>query len=275
MPFGLPESERKLTYGGYLKVRELLELQTHLSDPAHHDETLFIIIHQVYELWFKQLLHEADAIVEHLRGGRVLVAHRLLRRCAEIQRVLVQQLSVLETMTPMDFLAFRDHLMPASGFQSAQFREMEIVSGIRDSRSLANYEEGSAERQRLERRLAAPSMADEFFSLLERRGLEAGDRTGMVEKVYRNADEQYDLFLLSESLIEYDELFQLWRMRHVQMVERVIGSGTRGTGGSSGAGYLRSTIDRRFFPELWELRNRLGAALPQDPEGRAAVGHLD
>ena len=275
MPFGLPDSEQKLTYGGYLKVRELLELQQRLSDPAQHDETLFIIIHQVYELWFKQLLHEADAIIGHLRSGDALVAHRLLRRCVEIQRVLVQQLSVLETMTPMDFLAFRDHLMPASGFQSAQFREMEIVSGLRDPRALANYDEGSPERTRLERRLDGPSLAEELFALLERRGLQAADRVGMVEQVYRGAGERYDLFLLCESLIEYDEMFQLWRMRHVQMVERVIGAGTRGTGGSSGAGYLRSTIDRRFFPELWEVRNRLGAGLPQDPEARAAIGHLD
>lgn len=275
MPFGLPDSDQKLTYGGYLKVRELLELQQRLSEPAQHDETLFIIIHQVYELWFKQLLHEVDAIVEYLRNGEVLVAHRLLRRCAEIQRVLVQQLSVLETMTPMDFLAFRDHLMPASGFQSAQFREMEIVSGLRDARALVNYEEGSPERARLERRLTASSLADELFALLDRRGLGATDRVAAVEKVYRDAHQHYDLFLLCESLIEYDEMFQLWRMRHVQMVERVIGGGTRGTGGSSGAGYLRSTIDRRFFPELWEVRNRLGAGLPQDPAGRAAIGHLD
>lgn len=275
MPFGLPDSDQKLTYGGYLKVRELLELQQRLSEPAQHDETLFIIIHQVYELWFKQLLHEVDAIVEYLRNGEVLVAHRMLRRCIEIQRVLVQQLSVLETMTPMDFLAFRDHLMPASGFQSAQFREMEIVSGLRDARALVNYEEGSPERARLERRLRAPSLADELFGLLDRRGLGSPDRVAAVEKVYRGAHQHYDLFLLCESLIEYDEMFQLWRMRHVQMVERVIGGGTRGTGGSSGAGYLRSTIDRRFFPELWEVRNRLGAGLPQDPAGRAAVGHLD
>jgi tryptophan 2,3-dioxygenase len=275
MPFGLPDTDQKLTYGGYLKVRELLELQQRLSAPAQHDETLFIIIHQVYELWFKQLLHEVDAIIGYVRRGEVLVAHRLLRRCVEIQRVLVQQLSVLETMTPMDFLAFRDHLMPASGFQSAQFREMEIVSGLRDPRALGNYEEGSPERERLERRLAASSLADELFALLVRRGLGHEDRVTIVETVYRDAQQHYDLFLLCESLIEYDEMFQLWRMRHVQMVERVIGGGTRGTGGSSGAGYLRSTIDRRFFPELWDVRNRLGAALPQDPEGRAAVGHLD
>ncbi|MDQ2669929.1 MAG: tryptophan 2,3-dioxygenase family protein [Gemmatimonadota bacterium] len=274
MPFGLPESEQKLTYGGYLRIRELLELQQRLSEPAQHDETLFIIIHQVYELWFKQLLHEVDAIIGFIKRDEVLVAHRLLRRCSEIQRVLVQQLSVLETMTPMDFLAFRDHLMPASGFQSAQFREMEIVSGLADPRALANYDAGTPERARLERRLGEPSLASELFALLERRGL-GGDRVDAVVAIYRDAGRHYDLFLLCESLIEYDELFQLWRMRHVQMVERVIGSGRPGTGGSSGAGYLRSTVDRRFFPELWEVRNRLGASLPQDPEGRAAVGHLD
>jgi tryptophan 2,3-dioxygenase len=177
-------------------------------------------------------------------------------------------------MTPMDFLAFRDHLMPASGFQSAQFREMEFVSGLRDERVLANYEPGSPERARLERRLRGPSLAAELFALLERRGL-GGDRVEQLVTVYRACDRHYDLFLLCESFIEYDEMFQLWRMRHVQMVERVIGGGRPGTGGSSGAAYLRGTVERRFFPELWEVRNRLGEALPQDPAGRAAAGHLD
>ncbi len=274
MPFGLPESEQKLTYGGYLKVRELLDLQQRLSQPAHHDETLFIVIHQVYELWFKQLLHEVDAIIPMLQRGEVLPAHRLLRRCHEIQRVLVQQLSVLETMTPMDFLAFRDHLRPASGFQSAQFREMEIVSGLPDPRALANYAEGSPERAKLERRLGETSLAAELRALLDRRGLK-GDRVEQLLEVYRDTAKHYDLFLLCEALTEYDEMFQLWRMRHVQMVERVIGGGRPGTGGSSGAGYLRSTVERRFFPELWELRNRIGADLPQDSAGREAAGHLD
>ena len=145
MPFGLPDDQQKLTYGGYLRIRELTALQELQSKPAQHDETLFIIIHQVYELWFKQILHEVDAIILPRRSGRVLGATRLLRRCIEIQRVLVAQLTVLETMTPMDFLSFRDHLMPASGFQSAQFREIEFVSGLKEPRFLANYDAGSVE----------------------------------------------------------------------------------------------------------------------------------
>ena len=135
MSFGLPISrdESQLTYSGYLKVRELTSLQKLLSDPPQHDETLFIIIHQAYELWFKQLLHELDAIIERLNADQPLAAHRLIRRCVEIERLLVNQVAVLETMMPMDFLAFRDHLMPASGFQSAQFRELEFVSGLKDA----------------------------------------------------------------------------------------------------------------------------------------------
>lgn len=265
MSFGLPikEGEQRLTYGGYLRVWELTSLQRLLSDPPQHDETLFIIIHQVYELWFKQLLHEIDAIVERLNRDEVLSAHRLLRRCIEIQRVLVSQISVLETMTPMDFLAFRDHLLPASGFQSAQFREMEFVSGLKDRRFLKNYEPGTEDYARLEVRLEQPSLGDAVYEMLGRRGFnlpqdsetaDAGSvRISELMRIYTDADRHYDLFLLAESLIEYDETFALWRLHHVKMVERMIGSKT-GTGGSEGAAYLKKTVERRFFPDLWELR---------------------
>src|SRR5436190_8394682 len=156
MPFGLPPSpgETQLTYGGYLKVGELIALQHQLSDPPQHDEMLFIVIHQVYELWFKELLHELDAIIRRLDAGEPLAAHRLVRRCIEIERVLVDQIAVLETMMPMDFLAFRDHLMPASGFQSFQFREIECVSGLKDARFLRNYDTGSEEHAKLQDRLS-------------------------------------------------------------------------------------------------------------------------
>jgi tryptophan 2,3-dioxygenase len=278
MSFGLPprENEERLTYSGYLKVRELIALQGLLSDPAQHDETLFIIIHQVYELWFKQLLHELDTIIIRLNKDETLAANRLLRRCIEIQRVLVAQVGILETMTPMDFLAFRDHLRPASGFQSSQFREVETVSGLKDSRYLKTYEPGSEEYLRIESRLKQPSLGDAFYDLLRRRGfdLPAGSGEGAARgerdialeqrireliRIYKDADQHYDLFLLAESLIEYDEMFTLWRLRHVKMVERMIGSKT-GTGGSEGAAYLTKTTERRFFPELWELRNYLGHA---------------
>jgi tryptophan 2,3-dioxygenase len=265
MPFGLPGENQQLTYGGYLKVRELVSLQHLMSDPPQHDETLFIITHQVYELWFKQLLIEIDTIIERLSSDEPLSAHRLLRRCIEIQRVLVSQVAVLETMTPMDFLAFRDHLNPASGFQSYQFREIEYVSGLKDPRYLKNYKEGSDERARLEKRLANPSLGDAFYEMLGRRGFDlptgttepdAERRIRELMRIYEEADKHYDLFLLAESLIEYDETFALWRLHHVQMVERMIGS-RAGTGGSEGAAYLKKTVERKFFPELWALRSYL------------------
>ena len=260
MSFGLPlnEDERRLTYGDYLKVADLTSLQKLLSDPPHHDEMLFIVIHQVYELWFKQLLHELDTIIDRLDRNEPLKANRMLRRCIEIQRVLVNQVAVLETMTPMDFLAFRDHLLPASGFQSSQFREMEYLSGLKEKGYLKNYQPGSEERARLEARLAAPSLGDAYYGMLRRRGfnLPEDDKETRVRellRIYEEAEQHYDLFLLTESLIEYDEMFALWRLRHIKMVERMIGSKT-GTGGSEGATYLKSTVERRFFPELWELR---------------------
>lgn len=276
MAFGLPhqKDDERLTYGGYLKVSELTALQNLLSDPPQHDETLFIIIHQVFELWFKQLLHELDTIVERLNKDETLAAHRLLRRCIEIERVLVSQVGVLETMTPMDFLAFRDHLRPASGFQSSQFREIETISGLKDRRYLKSYEPGSNEYTRIEKRIEQPSVGDAFYDLLRRRGfhlpVDSVERRNEDERdvarerriselirIYKDADQHYDLFLLAESLVEYDEMFTLWRLRHVKMVERMIG-GKTGTGGSDGAAYLMKTTERRFFPELWELRNYLG-----------------
>ena len=273
MSFGLPltTDEPRLTYGGYLKVRELISLQHLLSDPAQHDEMLFIVIHQVYELWFKELLHELDAIIERMDGDEPLAAHRLVRRCIEIERVLVDQIAVLETMMPTDFLAFRDHLMPASGFQSFQFREIEYISGLKDARFLKNYDPNSEEHARLEARLSQPSLADAFYAMLRRRGFnlpevgtasegpkeEAGQqRISELKRIYQDAERHYELFLLTESLIEYDEMFSMWRLRHIKMVERMIGSKT-GTGGSEGAAYLKKTVERQFFPELWELRSYL------------------
>jgi tryptophan 2,3-dioxygenase len=272
MSFGLPpRDEPRLTYGGYLKVRELISLQHLLSDPRQHDEMLFIIIHQVYELWFKELLHELDTIIERFNADQPLAAHRLVRRCIEIERVLVDQIAVLETMMPTDFLAFRDHLMPASGFQSFQFREIEYVSGLKDARFLKNYDPNSEEHARLEARLSQPSLADAFYAMLRRRGFSLPEATvkseepqeeaeqqriSELKRIYQDAERHYELFLLTESLIEYDEMFSMWRLRHIKMVERMIGSKT-GTGGSEGAAYLKKTVERQFFPELWELRSYL------------------
>jgi len=273
MPFGLrpPTDQTPLSYGGYLKIGDLISLQRLRSDPPQHDEMLFIIIHQVYELWFKELLHELDTIIQHLDSDQPLAAHRLVRRCIEIQRVLVDQIAVLETMLPMEFLTFRDHLMPASGFQSFQFRELEYVSGLKDARFLKNYEAGSEERVKLETRLSERSVVDAFYAMLRRRGFDLPEATPESEeaqqaahqqriselvRLYQEAEKHYALFLLAESLIEYDEMFSMWRLRHINMVERMIGSKT-GTGGSEGAAYLKKTVERKFFPDLWELRTYL------------------
>ncbi|HZS48606.1 MAG TPA: tryptophan 2,3-dioxygenase family protein [Blastocatellia bacterium] len=262
----------RLTYGSYLKVPELLALQQALSDPEHHDELLFITIHQVYELWFKQILHELDSVIKLLTDGDVWESIRLLRRCIEIQRILVSQIQILETMTPHDFLAFRDRLQPASGFQSAQFRQVEFLSGAKNRAYLSNYTDDGESTEILERRLQSPTLVDAFYDLLRARGFDLPRdeqglsetdkenrneiRTSSLSRLYSEAKNHYDLYMLAEALIEYDENFLTWRDRHVRMVERMIGS-KRGTGGSEGAEYLRRTLDKKFFPELWHVRTYL------------------
>lgn len=241
------EEDRRLSYGTYLQVPELLNLQTPLTDAP--DELLFIVVHQAYELWFKLILHELELAREAMRAGDSLKAQRGLRRVVTIERLLVHQLDVLDTMAPQDFLAFRSELAPASGFQSVQFREIEFLSGIKDRAYLDRVETRADERARLERRLAEATLWDAFLELLEKRGVEDLARI-FWEPAAR------DLFELSESLLEHDQTFSLWRARHVQMVERQIGSKT-GTGGSTGASYLRTTVEKRFFPELWAVRSRL------------------
>ena len=267
MPFGLPPvtGENQLTYGSYLRVSDLIGLQAELSDPPQHDELLFIIIHQVYELWFKQLLHEVDAVITHLDDDEPLGAQRLLRRCIEIQRVMIQQLRVLETMTPNDFLTFRDHLMPASGFQSAQFRALEFLSGLKDARHLEHYQDGGAEHVALEKRMQGRTVLEAFYAMLRRKGFDLPDgaegkerRIRSLLRIYQNPDEHFPLYLLAEALVEYDEFFSLWRLHHVMMVERMIGA-KPGTGGSEGVSYLRKTTERKFFPDLWDLRSYLSA----------------
>ena len=257
-----------VTYGGYLKIQELLDLQQPLSEPRHHDETLFIIIHQVYELWFKQLLHEMDAAVEAFGQGAVLRAHKIFRRVVAIQRVLNVQLTVLETMTPQDFNVFRSLLNPASGFQSAQCRELEAISGIKDPRFNKLHAADSDALARIERRLADATVYDAFLGLLITRGFdvpatqpafgsEDSERiVAAMRTLYMESEAHYDLYLTCEHLIEYDELFQIWRFSHIKMVERTIGL-KWGTGGSPGVPYLKSTLAKRFFPELWEVRTRL------------------
>jgi tryptophan 2,3-dioxygenase len=249
-----------LTYGKYLKVPELLALQQGLSSPAHHDEPLFIIIHQVYELWFKLVLHELDTAAAHLQGDRPLEATRLLRRVVEVQRLLVHQVRILETMRPQDFLGFRYHLNPASGFQSVQFRELEFLLGLKDPDVLPRLVCEPEEKERLRRRLEAPSLGDCLDGLLRRRGLGGQGpewRLQALVRVYERAEEHADLNALAEVLIEIDECLALWRAHHIQMVERMIGA-KRGTGGSAGVGYLATTLGKRAFPDLWRARTHMG-----------------
>jgi tryptophan 2,3-dioxygenase len=261
-----------LSYNKYLRVRDLIELQECLSEPAHHDELLFITIHQAYELWFKQILHELDAAVCAMGEDRAPVATRALVRAAEIEKLLVTQIHIIETMTPINFLGFRDRLNPASGFQSMQFREIEFTSGLKDENILRAFRDDEFASERLRARFDAPTLAEAFYALLSRRGLDAppddpalpeeerrrlyGRRARAVLEVITHFETRYEEFQLAESLIAHDEHFSLWRFHHVKMVERMLGT-KRGTGGSEGVGYLKTTLDKKFFPELWEARTHL------------------
>ena len=242
------EEGRKLSYGTYLKVRELLDLQNGLSH--EHDELLFIVAHQVYELWFKVVLFELEAARDRIDAGDMFFALHFLKRVYVIEKLLVEQIDVLETMSPQDFLAFRSQLAPASGFQSVQFREIEFLSGLKDPKYLARLEATGDEMARLRRRLDEPSLDEAFRGLLARRG------SPSLLEIFHDRKLHGDLFDLCEALLDHDEAFAHWRARHVLMVERQIG-GKTGTGGSSGAEYLRSTLRKRFYPELWDVRSQL------------------
>lgn len=242
------EEGRELSYGSYLKVPELLSLQQRLSE--EHDELLFIVAHQVYELWFKVVLFELEAARDRIEADDLFFARHHLRRVYVIERLLIEQIEVLETMSPQDFLAFRSELAPASGFQSVQFREIEFLSGLKDPKYIARLELTAEESARLKRRLEEPTVADAFRALVERRSASS------LLEIFRDRERYGDIFDLAEALLDHDEAFAHWRARHVLMVERHIG-GKTGTGGSTGAQYLRTTLDKRFYPELWDLRSQL------------------
>jgi tryptophan 2,3-dioxygenase len=267
------EHGARLTYGSYLRLERLLSSQRLESDPPAHDELLFITVHQVYELWFKQLLHEAtaarDAMLSRHSGSepvsaegpdRLWWAQHLLQRMHAIERILVSQVDVLETMTPQDFLQFRQALAPASGFQSVQYRELEFLSGGKDPSFVVRFKGlTEAEEQRLRRRLEEPTLWDAFLHVLRGRGLPADGDEEVTESVRRAAHDRAtysDIWALAEALLQHDELAAAWRARHVVMVERMIGTKT-GTGGSSGAAYLRSRLPLQYYPLLWELRSHL------------------
>jgi tryptophan 2,3-dioxygenase len=258
-----------ITYSSYLKLDELLALQQPLSaqnpDGAEHDETLFIVIHQVYELWFKQLLHEVDYLNVQLGAGEIPRSLGTLKRILTILKVVVAQIDVLETMTPLDFLSFRERLAGRSGFQSFQFRELEFVLGLKRPEALDRYPKDSVARARLERRLAEPTLWDAFLKALGARypiprELLERDVTRPVTpepalhpfliEVYRKDSM---MSVLCERLVDLDEGIQEWRYRHVKMVQRTIGA-RQGTGGSEGAPYLMTTLNQPLFPDLWEIR---------------------
>jgi len=254
------EEGGQLTYGGYLRLDELLAQQVPQADPPAHDELLFITVHQVYELWFQQLLYELETVRDAMMAGETWRARHLLGRVHAIERLLITQVDVLETMTPQDFLEFRANLAPASGFQSVQYRELEFLSGLKDEAFLARFRSiSAAQRARLERRLTEPSLWDAFLGLLASRGLPAGTDQQILDSLRVVAGDRAahdDLWQLAEDLLTHDELAALWRARHVVMVERQIGTKS-GTGGSTGAPYLRKRIPLRYFPLLWELRDHL------------------
>jgi tryptophan 2,3-dioxygenase len=257
------------TYSEYLKVDELLGLQRPLSEGPEHDEMLFIVIHQVYELWFKEILHELDYLGGLLSRNEGIRAQHTLKRILTILKVMVAQLDILETMTPLEFLSFRDRLESGSGFQSFQFRELEFALGWKQPGALERYPEGSAARRRLERRLAADTLWDAFLRHLQANGIavppaELGrDVTRKVEpssalrrvlvEIYRHHP---GLAELCERLVDLDEGLMEWRYRHVKMVQRTIGT-RRGTGGSDGAEYLATTLNQPLFPDLWAIRTEL------------------
>ncbi len=255
----IPSPNKELTYSSYLKVEELLSLQTPLSQPVAHDELLFIVIHQVYELWFKLVLFELRSLISYLEKDNLIQSFHALKRVSEIFKVLIQQLDILETMTPTDFNKFRSSLNPASGFQSLQFRELEIISGA----NIADYQKFAPLAPewlpKLQELANQGNLPEAFKNLLLKRKITedlSPDklRKGLLE-IYQNPTHQ-DLQTLCEALLSYDEQLSLWRFRHVQMVERMIGM-KKGTGGSLGVSYLAQTLTKRFFPELWELRTHL------------------
>jgi tryptophan 2,3-dioxygenase len=258
-----------VTYASYLKIDELLALQQPRSEGPEHDELLFIVIHQVYELWFKELLHELDRVRQWLEGAEPHRAQHTLKRILSILKVMVAQLDILETMTPLEFLTFRERLEAASGFQSDQFRQIEFVLGVKSQGAIHRFPEGGRARAALERRYSEPTLWDAFLHYLSREGYVAPpshlgrdvsvaiepspDVQRILLAVYRDDPKNAEV---CERLVDLDEGVQEWRYRHVKMVERTIGV-KRGTGGSAGAAYLRETVGRPLFPDLWEIRSQL------------------
>lgn len=260
----------KMTYGEYLDLDQLLDAQNRLSD--HHDEMLFIVIHQVSELWMKLILHELRASIESIRGGDLQSAFKMLARVSKIQTQIIHAWDVLSTLTPAEYIQFRDQLGQASGFQSYQYRMIEFALGYKTPHVLKIYEKNPELHGKLQEAYEAPSIYDAAIEALAKAGLKInpalvnrdftetyhGDETveAAWTKVYENVEKYWDLYQLAEKLVDIEDWLQQWRFRHMKTVERIIGHKT-GTGGSSGVGYLKKVLDHRFFPELWDVRTNL------------------
>jgi len=263
----------RLSYGGYLRLDLLLSAQQPLSDPPHHDEMLFIIQHQTSELWLKLLIHELSAAVDHLRNDRVWQFGKVVARCKRVLDQLTAQWSVLETLTPAEYLEFRDILGPSSGFQSLQYRTVEFLMGNKNASMLKVFEHDADGAARLRAALEAPSLYDEFLRYLARWGHAVPaanlDRDWskphvsdpallpVFERIYEDTATHWREYALCEDLVDLETQFQLWRFRHMRTVMRIIGF-RRGTGGSSGVGFLKQALDLTFFPELFEVRTTIG-----------------
>ena len=263
----------RITYAGYLQLDRLLSAQHGRADPPHHDELLFIIQHQVSELWMKLIIHELSAAIEHLRNDQVWQCQKVLARCKQVLRQLTEQWSVLETLTPSEYMGFRDTLGPSSGFQSLQYRRIEFMLGNKNEGMLRVFAHDPNAQTELESALAAPSLYDEFLMYLARFGhaipaahLQRDWRRPHVadpalqpvfERIYENTDLYWREYALCEDLVDVETQFQLWRFRHMRTVLRIIGF-KRGTGGSSGVGFLKQALELTFFPELFEVRTSIG-----------------
>ncbi len=250
----MSQPDEEVTYLSYLRVEELLTLQNPRSKPEHPDELLFIVVHQSSELWFKVMLHELDTLIGHMESGDTLASLTAMRRVNALMRIVASQLSALDTLPPQRFAEFRGYLGTASGGQSHQFRAIEAVSGLRDDHFMQVLREHGPVPPSVEHALSRPTLQELFHGLLRHH-----DTT--LETVY-GAPARTPLFLLAESLIEYEQGFGLWRFLHVQLVERIIGPQTGGTGGTLGAKYLQRTLSQRFFPDLWEVRSKFFGAAP-------------
>ncbi|MFD1706276.1 tryptophan 2,3-dioxygenase [Siminovitchia sediminis] len=262
--------KNNMTYGDYLQLDRILTSQKRLSD--HHDEMLFIIIHQVSELWMKLILHELTAAIKAIDEGELHAAFKMLSRVSKTQTQIIQAWDVLSTLTPAEYLEFRDSLGQASGFQSYQYRLIEFALGYKSTHILKIYEKDPAVLEALELAFKAPSIYDVSIKALARAGFEinpklldrdysivySGDPTVAEawREVYRNVDKYWSLYELAEKLVDIEDWLQQWRFRHMKTVERIIGF-KPGTGGSSGVNYLKQVLDHRFFPELWDLRTEL------------------